>query len=119
MTVSQWADTHLYLSPEDSAESGKYLSDRAPYQRGIMDAFSEPGVEEVVMMSSAQVGKTLILKSLIGYFIDLDPSPILVVQPTIEMGETFSKDRLAPMIRDTPALVGKVRDAKSRDPAGT
>lgn len=119
MTVSQWADTHLYLSPEDSAESGKYLSDRAPYQRGIMDAFSEPGVEEVVMMSSAQVGKTLILKSLIGYFIDLDPSPILVVQPTIEMGETFSKDRLAPMIRDTPALVGKVRDAKSRDSGNT
>ncbi|SDM79572.1 Phage terminase, large subunit GpA [Stutzerimonas balearica DSM 6083] len=119
MTVSQWADTHLYLSPEDSAESGKYLSDRAPYQRGIMDAFSEPGGEEVVMMSSAQVGKTLILKSLIGYFIDLDPSPILVVQPTIEMGETFSKDRLAPMIRDTPALVGKVRDAKSRDSGNT
>ena len=76
------------------------MSERAPYQRGIMDAFSESGVEEVVMMSSAQVGKTLILKSLIGYFIDLDPSPILVVQPTIEMGETFSKDRLAPMIRD-------------------
>ena len=43
----------------EAAESGKYLSDRAPYQRGIMDAFSEPGVEEVVMMSSAQVGKTL------------------------------------------------------------
>jgi len=119
MTVSQWADACLALSPEDSAEPGQYRSDRAPYQRGIMDAFSEPGVEEVVMMSSAQVGKTLILKAIIGYYIDLDPSPILMVQPTIEMGETFSKDRLAPMIRDTRVLTGKVRDARSRDSGNT
>lgn len=119
MTVSQWSEANLYLSPEDSAEPGKYLGHRAPYQRGIMEAFTEPGVEEVVIMSSAQVGKTLILKALIGYYIDLDASPILMVQPTIEMGESFSKERLAPMIRDTPALAAKVRDAKSRDSGNT
>ncbi|MDR0703184.1 MAG: phage terminase large subunit family protein [Azoarcus sp.] len=108
MTVSQWADDRLHLSPEDSAEQGKYTSARAPYQRGIMDAFNEDRAEEIVVMSSAQVGKTLIFKSVVGYHIDVDPSPILVVQPTVEMAETFSKDRLAPMIRDTPVLRGKV-----------
>lgn len=119
MTVSQWADDRLYLSPEDSAEQGKYTSARAPYQRGIMDAFCEDGAEEIVVMSSAQVGKTLIFKTVIGYHIDVDPAPILVVQPTVEMAETFSKDRLAPMIRDTPVLRGKVSDAKSRDSGNT
>ncbi len=83
-----------------------------------MDAFNE-GVEEVVVMSSSQVGKTLILKAVCGYYIDVDPSPILVVQPTGDMADTFSKDRLATMIRDTPTLKGKVRDAKSRDSGNT
>nr|WP_292913562.1 phage terminase large subunit family protein [Nitrosomonas sp.] len=115
ITISQWAEQRLYLSTEDSAEPGKYTSARAPYQRGIMDAFHEEGAEEITVMSSSQVGKTLIFKAIIGYHIDVDPAPILVVQPTVEMGETFSKDRLAPMIRDTPVLRDKVKDAKSRD----
>lgn len=119
ITISQWAEQRLYLSPEDSAEPGKYTSARAPYQRGIMDAFHEEDAEEVTVMSSAQVGKTLIFKAVIGYHIDVDPASILVVQPTVEMGETFSKDRLAPMIRDTPVLRGKVKDAKSRDTGNT
>jgi len=119
LTVSQWADAFLYLSAEDSAEQGKYSSVRAPYQRGIMDVFNEESAEEITVMSSAQIGKTLIFKAVIGYYIDTDPGPILVVQPTVEMAETFSKDRLAPMIRDTPALRGKVNESKSRDSGNT
>lgn len=117
--MSQWADERLYLSPEDSAEQGKYSSSRAPYQRGIMDAFNEEDADEIVVMASSQIGKTLIFKALIGYYSDVDPSPILVVQPSVEMAETFSKDRLAPMVRDTPVLRGKFRDAKSRDSGNT
>lgn len=119
LSVHQWADERLALSPEDSAEPGRYRSDRAPYQRGIMDAFSDPKVETVVVMSSAQIGKTLILKAILGYHVDQDPAPILVLQPTLEMAETFSKDRLAPMVRDTLSLRGKIADAKSRDSGNT
>ena len=39
---------------------------------------------------------------------------MLIVQPTLEMA-TWSNDRLAPMLRDTPAASGKVADARSRD----
>jgi phage terminase large subunit GpA-like protein len=84
-----------------------------------MDAISDPLIPHVCVKSSAQVGKTLLVKAIIGYFVDQDPSPILVVQPNIEMAETFSKDRLAPMIRDTPCLRGKIADAKSRDSGNT
>jgi phage terminase large subunit GpA-like protein len=66
-------------------------------------------------MCSSQVGKTEILLNAIGYFGSQDPAPILVLQPTLEMAETFSKDRLAPMLRDTPILRGLVSDPKSRD----
>jgi len=55
------------------------------------------------------------LNSFVGYVIDQDPGPILVVQPRVEDGEAWSKDRLAPMLRDTPCLRGKVADVRSRD----
>ncbi len=66
-------------------------------------------------MSSSQVGKTECLNSFVGYVIDQDPGPVLVVQPRVEDGEAWSKDRLAPMLRDTPCLRGKVADVRSRD----
>jgi phage terminase large subunit GpA-like protein len=84
-----------------------------------MDALSDPTIEQTVLMASAQVGKTLILKAVIGYYIDQDPSPILIVQPTLEIGESFSKDRLAPMVRDTPRLRGKIADPKARNSGNT
>ena len=85
----------------------------------MMDAISDPIYSEVVFMTSSQVGKTMIEKAALGYYIDQDPSPILVVLPTIDLAETFSKDRLAPMLRDTPALRGKIADPRSRDSGNT
>ena len=84
-----------------------------------MDAFSDPLCHTVVVMSSAQVGKTEVLNNLTGYHIDQDPSPMLVVQPTLQMAEAWSKDRLAPMLRDTPTLRGKVKDPRARDSGNT
>ena len=119
LTVSEWADAHRKLSPEASAEPGRWRTDRAPYQRGMMDAVNEPGVREVVFMTSAQIGKTEILNNILGYFVHQDPSPILFIQPTLEMAEAWSKDRLAPMIRDTEALGGLFKDAKTRNSDNT
>ena len=108
LTVSQWADAHRMLSAEASAEPGQWDTARAPYQRGLMDAIHDPLVETVVMETSSQVGKTEVLLNICGYHIDLDPAPIIFGQPTLEMAQAFSKDRLDTMIRDTPVLAAKV-----------
>jgi phage terminase large subunit GpA-like protein len=118
ITVSEWADRFRMLSPEASAEPGQWATARAPYQREVMDALNDDDVHTIVMMSSAQVGKTEILLNTIGYLIDLDPCAVLVVQPTLEMAEAFSKDRLEPMLRDSPALRSKVSVGK-RDASNT
>jgi len=119
LTVSQWADRYRRLSPEASAEPGHWNTDRASYQRGILDALNDPDVHTIVVMSSAQVGKTEVLLNIIGYYVDQDPAPMLCLQPTLDMAEAFSKDRLAPMVRDTPALRGKIADPRSRDSGNT
>ncbi|MCU9849288.1 phage terminase large subunit family protein [Defluviimonas sp. WL0024] len=115
LTISDWADRNRRLSSEASAEPGQWRTSRAEYQRGIMEAISDPGTETVVIMSSAQVGKTEILNNAAGYHIDQDPAPIMVVMPTERDAETWSKDRFSPMARDTPCLAGKIADPKSRD----
>lgn len=119
LKISEWADGHRKLSPESSAEPGQWRTSRAEYQRGIMDALNELGVETVVVMSSAQVGKSEIGLNVCGYYISQDPAPMLVLNPTLEMSETWSKDRLTPMLRDTPNLREKVGDIKSRNSGNT
>lgn len=84
-----------------------------------MDAPADPLNEEVVVMKSAQVGWTEIIGNIVGYYVDQDPASILVVQPTLDMAEAWSKDRLAPMVRDTKCLSAKIADAKSRDSGNT
>ena len=119
MTVSEWADTYRMLSPESSAEPGRWRTDRAPYQREIMDALADERCYKVVVMSSAQVGKSEIILNSIGYYIDYDPAPMMYLLPTDSMAATFSKDRVSPMIRDTPTLKQKVNETKSRDSGNT
>ena len=119
LTVSEWADKKRKISSEASAEPGQWRTSRAEYQREIMDAISDPFIERVVVMTAAQVGKSEILLNTSGYFIDQEPSPILILQPTLSMGQSFSKDRLAPMIRDTDVLREKVKDPRSRDSGNT
>ena len=106
MLISDWAAQHRRLSSEDSARTGKFVA--FPYQIGIMDAPLEPGIEDVSVMGSAQWGKTVVKMNIMGYFIDQDPCPMMDVEPTLEMANTFSKDRFDPMVRDTPVLTGKV-----------
>ena len=119
LKISEWADSHRRLSPENSAEAGQWNTTRAEYQREIMDTFNDPLVERIVVMTSSQVGKTELVLNAIAYYMDQDASPMLCVQPTLAMAQSFSKDRLAAMIRDTSKIKDLVADARSRDSSNT
>lgn len=119
LRLSEWADNYRRLSSEASAEPGRWKTSKAPYQKEIMDAITDITIKKVVVMSAAQVGKTdAMILNPIGYYIHYEPSPIMVLQPTIQMAEAFSKDRLSPMLRDTPVLTDRVND-KSRNSGNT
>ena len=120
LKISEWADQKRRLDSQTSSEPGKWHTSRAEYQRGIMDACSDPLNREVVVMAGAQLGKSEAILNIIGYHIENDPSPILVLQPTLEMAQSFSKDRVANgLIKSTPCLTDKVKDPRSRDANNT
>lgn len=116
LSLSQWADTYRMLSPESSAAAGRWRTDFAEYQREIMDTISDPYTQTVVVMAAAQTGKseTCIISPLL-YAIHFNPKSILVVQPSILMAQSFSKDRLTPAMRDTKVVANLIGDSKGRD----
>jgi len=119
ISLAEWADKYRRLPSESSSEPGQWKTSRTPYLKRPMECISDPKVREVVMMTSAQVGKSEVLLNAMGYCVDIDPSPTLIVQPTVEMGLDFSKERIAPTIRDTPVLRAKIGSEKSRDAKNT
>ena len=115
LTVSEWADKYRFLSPESSAEPGPWDTSRVPYQKAMMDAYSDPEVQEIVFMTSSQIGKNEILNNMIGYSIHKDPAPMLFILPKDQTAIDISTVRLAPMIRDTPVLSALMHNSRARD----
>jgi phage terminase large subunit GpA-like protein len=107
------------LSSEASAEPGRWRTDRVPYLREIMRTITDPAIEQVVVVAASQTSKTELILNTIGFYIHQYPSPILCVEPRVEDCKALSKDRIAPMLRDSPVLKGKVKDARSRDSGNT
>jgi phage terminase large subunit GpA-like protein len=120
LTVSEWADTYRTLSQRASAEPGPWRTDRTPYLREIMDCLSPSSpVETVVLMKGAQIGGTECGNNWTGYVVHQAPGPMLSVQPTVEMAKRNSKQRVDPLIEESPVLRELVSDPRSRDSGNT
>ncbi len=120
LTVSEWSDKYRFLSGKASSEPGPWRTERTPYLREIMDCLSaRSGIEEVVLMCGAQLGKTESGNNWIGYIIDVDPGPIMAVQPTIDLAKRYSQQRIGPLLSHSPRLVKKAAENYSRDDANT
>lgn len=120
LTVTEWADQFRILPSKGAAAPGKYRSSRTPYMREPMDALSVSSpVEEVVLMAAAQTGKSESGNNWAGYVIDNAPGPMLLVQPTVDNAKRYSKQRISPMILETPSLAAKVMDNRSREGGNT
>ena len=120
LTVSEWADRYRMLSSRAAAEPGRYRTKRTPYMKDIMDALS-PGhpAQRIVFMKAAQVGATEAGNCFLGFIIHQAPGPALAVQPTVELAKRNSRQRIDPLIEESPALRDKVKPARSRDAGNT
>ena len=114
MTVSQFADAERHLSSESSAMVGQWDTSVTEYLRGVMDAVSDPSIEEVVVVSASQCGKTEVILNTLVYHIAYDPCPCLIVMPNDFQCTSLSRDRISPMVQYSPILRGTISEPKSR-----
>lgn len=112
LTGSEWADKCRVVPAGTSPEPGPWRTSRTPYLKEPVDAATDRQTEIVVMEFSSQLGKSEALLNVIGYFADQEPAPQLMLQPTVEMAEAFSKERIEPMFQASPGLVGKLEEGK-------
>lgn len=116
LTISEWADRYRVLSSEVSAESGKWQTSRAEYQREIMNAITDPLVEEITVMKCARSGGTqAAINNPLGYWVTQDPGPVLVIQPGLKEAREWSKDHWDPMVRDCQPLRELVGPDRTKD----
>lgn len=112
-----WTEQHFRLSPEYSAATGRLTL--YEYQREPLDSFTDPYVREIVIMSATQMLKTLAIQCMMAYAIARDPGPILLAQPSEGAAESFSKERIGPMVRDIAALHATVSPEKRTSKGNT
>lgn len=88
--------------------------------REIMDCLSaDSPVQDVCLMKGAQIGGSETGNNWIGYIIDQEPGPAMIVEPSVDMAKRYSRQRIAPMIEDAANLKSKVKDSRSRDSGNT
>ena len=104
ITVTQWADKYRVLDLRSSAIPGPWRTEHTPYLRGIMDEFNNYETEEIIYVKPTQVGGTECLQNMVGYIIQQDPSPTMIVYPTDKLAESVSQNRLQPMIKASTGL---------------
>lgn len=113
LTVREWSDEYRYIA-SGFTEPGKWRTDRAPYQAEIMDCITDLTVKELWVKKSSQVGWTEIINNAVGYYCTQNPLPMMIIQPTLDMAETWSKNRLKRMVESTPVVKEALGDPKSR-----
>ncbi len=110
ITVSEWAEKNRVIPPHKSVEPGRWKNKRTPYLKQIMDSFNDLQVETIIFCSATQVGKTQAILNQLGYLIDNDPDPTLIVYPTEDTGRAIFKDFIDPMINACITLKEKKPD---------
>jgi phage terminase large subunit GpA-like protein len=130
LAVSEWAEGSesegrepgRILTKRESPEPGPWRNDRTPYLVEIMDALSiRSPVERVVFMKGAQIGGSEVGNNWIGYILAhaAAAAPTMMVVPTVEMAKRTSKQRLDPLISNSPAIRDSVKPKKSREGGNT
>jgi phage terminase large subunit GpA-like protein len=119
-SVADWADAERVLGPEEGPYPGRWRTDRVPYLRAVMDALSlSHPARRVTLMASAQVGKTMAVLNLGGQIAAETPTTVLWVTPSLDEAGAFNREKLEPMIANSPAVAAKVRALISRDDTGS
>lgn len=98
MTVAQWAARYRVLDEKTSATPGPWDNTRTPYLVGVMEALTDPDVDEVTFMAGSQVGKSEVQLNWLGYIADHDPGPTLYINGNRPLSQEFCRDRVKPMI---------------------
>lgn len=100
-----WAEDNIVFTARESPLPGAYNRDLFYYFDEILRALSPDDPCRIVSFhKSAQLGGTALANIFCGGSIDMDPGDFLYIHPTENNAQRWSKMKLSPMLKGTPAL---------------
>lgn len=117
LSISSHANRFAWFAQNESYKSteapARFSTLDCPMQIEPMDEITNPEVQVHCWMWASRMGKTRMWINAVGYFIDHDPATQMAMYPTQQDADSEAKERLQPMLDATPALQGKVSEAKA------
>lgn len=105
---AKWVEENIYFDSRTGAVAGYWSHARFPYSRGVLDAFADESVNEIVLDWGTQLGKTTLLGALVCWMADCDPCAIMIGAPNIIMAHEHYKTKLEPVLESCPPLAKRL-----------
>ena len=102
MQVSEWVEKEIHLPKNVASVSGRISL--YEYQKGIIDAITDPSVERVSVLKSARIGYSTVLIGLLAHYVVNDPSLILLYLPDEGLARSMVTSDIEPIFNESPAL---------------
>ena len=102
------------LDAKTAAMPGPWRNDKTPYLTEIMNELNNYETEEIVFCKCTQVGGTEAELNMLGYIIQQDAAPSMVVYPSDKLGESISENRIKPMLKASPTLRERYYELRSQ-----
>lgn len=114
-----WLPEFRFISPAESDRTGMWDHNIAPVAKCVFNAFNDPKVERITVMSSAQFVKTEILKSILAYIVYYDLGSVLCIFSTDKKAKKFTNKKFDPMVKANPWMLKKIAPYKSNSKDNT
>ncbi len=100
LDMVEWTEQKRVLSAKTSAKAGPWQWYRVPFLFEPYYAWSGYDIRELVIVGCTQFGKSTFTENILGYTVDQDPAPILLVLPNENQAKERVQTRFKPMLED-------------------
>lgn len=106
LTVSQWAEQYRVVNK--GPRQGQWSNEVTPYLTEPMDCLVDPTINELILCTAPQVGKSQVGFNFLCYAIDQDPSDFMIVYPDEKTMRRTAKRKIFPMLRASPVIANQL-----------
>jgi|WetSurMetagenome_2_1015567.scaffolds.fasta_scaffold15333_4 terminase, large subunit len=104
---AEWTQSNRVLV-QPSEIKGPLMLKMTPYNVPILNCVQDSQVETIVICKSAQLGLTEALISMVGYYCDQEPCPVMFCMADEDTATYMSRERIQRMFRASPKLAGLI-----------
>lgn len=108
-SLLEWLETKYMLAGGTAAVEGLWSREYTPYFVPVAEWLGDTTTREVWIYGCSQMGKSTFGTGFVGYIVDCDPGPTLLIMPTKPDVQNRVESRIRPMFGANPELLAHVR----------